>query len=90
MRSGTDVVIRVRDDGPGIPPADLANVFEPFFRVDRSRSRRTGGYGLGLSICRRVLEAHGGTIAVENASPRGASFVLTLPASDAPVLDRPS
>lgn len=73
------VVVRVTDDGPGIPEADLANLFEPFFRVDRSRSRKSGGYGLGLSICKRILEAHGGGIAVENNAGRGASFTLTLP-----------
>jgi signal transduction histidine kinase len=73
------IVVRVIDDGPGIPPSDLANIFEPFFRVDRSRSKKTGGYGLGLSICKRIVEAHGGTIAVENNPGRGTSFVLTWP-----------
>jgi signal transduction histidine kinase len=73
------VVVQVRDDGPGIPEADLDSLFEPFFRVDRSRSRNTGGYGLGLSICRRILEAHGGGIAAANLAGRGASFTLTLP-----------
>ena len=72
------VVVRVTDDGPGIPEEDLTNLFEPFFRVDRSRSKKSGGYGLGLSICKRVLEAHGGTIAVENNPGRGATFTLTL------------
>jgi signal transduction histidine kinase len=78
-QDGERVVIRVTDDGPGIPEADVLNVFEPFFRVDRSRSRKSGGYGLGLSISKRIVEAHGGTIAVENNAGRGASFVLTLP-----------
>lgn len=73
------VVIRVADDGPGVPEADLANLFEPFFRVDRSRSRKTGGYGLGLSICKRIVEAHGGEISVRNRSPRGAKFTIRLP-----------
>jgi two-component system sensor histidine kinase CiaH len=50
---------------------------EPFFRVDRSRSRKTGGYGLGLSISQRIVEAH--AIAAENNATRGASFVVTLP-----------
>jgi signal transduction histidine kinase len=74
------VIIRVCDDGPGIPEGDEASLFEPFFRVDRSRSKRTGGYGLGLSICKRIMEAHGGAIAVERHAGRGATFVLTLPA----------
>ncbi len=73
------VIVRVRDDGPGIPDADLPNLFEPFYRVDRSRSRKTGGYGLGLSICRRIMEAHGGSITVTNNRGRGACFVLTFP-----------
>jgi signal transduction histidine kinase len=73
------VVVRVSDDGPGIPEADAPNLFEPFFRVDRSRSKKTGGYGLGLSICKRIVEAHGGSIAVENNPGRGASFIVSLP-----------
>jgi signal transduction histidine kinase len=73
------VVVRVTDDGPGIPEADLPNLFEPFFRVDRSRSKKSGGYGLGLSICKRILEAHRGTITAENnVGRRGATFTLTL------------
>jgi signal transduction histidine kinase len=72
------VTLRICDDGPGIPQADIANLFEPFFRVDRSRSKKTGGYGLGLSICKRIMEAHRGSIAVSNNPGRGASFVLTF------------
>jgi signal transduction histidine kinase len=78
-QNGEHVVIRVTDDGPGIPDRDMANLFEPFYRIDRSRSKKTGGYGLGLSIARRIVEAHGGTIAAENNVRRGASFVVTLP-----------
>lgn len=77
--AGSHVVVRVVDDGPGIPEADIGRIFEPFFRVDRSRSRRTGGYGLGLSICRRIAAAHGGTISVVNEPGRGACFTVTLP-----------
>jgi signal transduction histidine kinase len=73
------VVARVADDGPGIPEGDRESLFQPFFRLDASRSRRTGGYGLGLSICRRIVEAHGGTITIEGRSGRGAVFVVTLP-----------
>jgi signal transduction histidine kinase len=74
------VTVRVTDDGPGIPEADLANLFEPFFRVDRSRSKKSGGYGLGLSICKRILEAHGSAITAGNNPGRGATFTLTFPA----------
>jgi signal transduction histidine kinase len=79
VQNGDTVVVRVTDHGPGIPDTDRARIFEPFFRVDRSRTKRTGGYGLGLSICKRVMEAHGGSIAVESADHHGASFVLTFP-----------
>ena len=78
-QNGGRVVIRVTDDGPRIPEGDRASLFLPFFRVDRSRSKKTGGYGLGLSIAKRIVEAHGGTIAVENNPQRGSSFVVTLP-----------
>jgi signal transduction histidine kinase len=78
-QNGENVVVRVRDDGPGIPDRDMSNLFEPFYRVDRSRSKKTGGYGLGLSISKRIVEAHGGTIAAENNPTRGALFVVTLP-----------
>ncbi|OFX25943.1 MAG: hypothetical protein A2V77_08140, partial [Anaeromyxobacter sp. RBG_16_69_14] len=80
---GSTVEIRVEDDGPGIPEQDLRSLFEPFFRVDRSRSRKTGGYGLGLSLCKRIMEAHGGRIAVEPRTGRGTCFVLTFPAAGA-------
>lgn len=79
-RAGAAVVVRVVDDGPGVPEADLPRLFEPFYRADRSRSRRTGGYGLGLSLCRRIVEAHGGqVVAGNNAGRRGATFSVTLP-----------
>jgi signal transduction histidine kinase len=71
--------VRVTDDGVGIPREDAERIFEPFFRVDRSRSKESGGYGLGLSICKRVMEAHGGQIALEPGAGRGASFVLSFP-----------
>ena len=88
-QNGQSIVIRVTDDGPGIPERDMPNLFEPFFRVDRSRSKKTGGYGLGLSISKRIVEAHGGTIAVENHAPRGTSFVVTLPGLGNGIVERP-
>jgi signal transduction histidine kinase len=81
------VDMRVSDDGPGIPESESTNLFEPFFRADRSRSKKTGGYGLGLSICKRIMEAHGGSIAVENNPVRGASFIATFPAPRSSFID---
>ena len=76
--SGAAISVTVRDDGPGIPEDALPSLFEPFFRVDRSRSKKTGGYGLGLSLCKRTMAAHGGTITVGEHEGRGTSFVLTF------------
>jgi len=72
------VVVRVSDEGPGIPEEDLPTIFEPFFRVNRARTKSPAGYGLGLSICKRIVEAHGGRIEVENKRPHGAVFVVTF------------
>lgn len=73
------VVLTVSDDGPGIPAEDRATIFDPFFRVNRSRTKAPVGYGLGLSICKRVIEAHGGTITLKPNTPRGCVFEVTLP-----------
>jgi two-component system sensor histidine kinase RstB len=70
------VVVHVDDDGIGIPPEDRENVFSAFTRLDRSRDRATGGYGLGLAITRRVLELHGGTATADAAPLGGARFTL--------------
>jgi len=78
VEDGTVLVIRVRDDGPGIPSEALEQVFEPFFRVESSRSRDTGGTGLGLSIARDIAQAHGGSLALRNLEP-GLEAILTLP-----------
>lgn len=74
------LVIRVRDRGMGIAEADLGRVFEPFFRSDRSRTRSTGGVGLGLALARRIVEAHGGSISVESNKNDGTCFTVTVPA----------
>ncbi|KAA5841351.1 MULTISPECIES: ATP-binding protein [Pseudomonas] len=71
--------IWVDDDGIGIPDDERERVFEPFYRLDRSRDRATGGFGLGLAISRRALEAQGGTLTVEASPLGGARFRLWLP-----------
>lgn len=75
------VIVRVADSGPGVAENDLDPIFEPFYRADRSRSRKTGGFGLGLAMCRRIIEAHGGKISAQNRpSPsRGLVMLLTFP-----------
>ncbi|HUK56618.1 MAG TPA: HAMP domain-containing sensor histidine kinase [Nitrospiria bacterium] len=67
-------MVRIRDNGVGIPEDELPYIFEPFYRVDKSRSKDTGGYGLGLSLCKTVMEAHQGKIEVES-SPEGGTTV---------------
>ncbi|MEM6295160.1 MAG: ATP-binding protein [Myxococcota bacterium] len=74
------VLLRVDDDGVGIPEADRAAVFEPFVRLDRARSRGAGGHGLGLAIVGRMVRSAGGTVRVETAALGGASLRLKLPA----------
>ena len=74
------VEVQVADTGPGIAPGDLQRVFDRFYRADPSRSRSTGGTGLGLTIARRLVEAHGGTIEAESAAGQGSRFIIRLPA----------
>jgi len=81
VEDGPALVLRVCDDGPGIPDADLERVFEPFYRVESSRNAATGGTGLGLSIARDIAQAHGGSLVLRNRSPHGLEAVLTLPRS---------
>jgi signal transduction histidine kinase len=69
----------IRDAGPGIPEAELEKVFEPFYRLEGSRSRHTGGTGLGLSIARNIARAHGGELTLRNAPQGGLEAVLNLP-----------
>jgi signal transduction histidine kinase len=75
----SEVTVRVKDRGAGIPADELANLFEPFYRVDRSRSRDTGGYGLGLSLCKRIMEAHGGSIGITSREGEGTEVFLVFP-----------
>ncbi len=73
------IVIAVRDHGPGIAQEHLPHITEPFYRVDPARRRETGGYGLGLYLCRRIAEAHGGRLEVTSAARHGTTVRVTLP-----------
>jgi signal transduction histidine kinase len=79
IQDGPAILIRVEDEGPGVPPDEVEKVFEPFYRVESSRNRDTGGTGLGLSIARDIAQAHGGTLTLRNLPERGLEAMLTLP-----------
>jgi signal transduction histidine kinase len=79
VEDGAALVIRVQDEGPGLPPQELERVFEPFYRVESSRNRDTGGTGLGLSIARDIAQAHGGTLILRNLPQGGLEAILSLP-----------
>ncbi len=80
-RDGGTVVLSVRDQGPGIPPADLARIFERFYRVDKARSRESGGTGLGLSIVKHLVQLLGGEVQAGNRPEGGAVFSVRLPSA---------
>ena len=73
---GNSTVVTIRDSGAGIPKEDLPYIFEPFYRADKSRSRHTGGYGLGMSLCKKIMDAHGGSIGIESAHGEGTTVRL--------------
>jgi PAS domain S-box-containing protein len=78
-RDGDEVVVRMEDDGPGIPPSMLAHVFEPFVQDDRTLDRKKGGLGLGLALVKGLVEMHGGTATASRSAQGGAAFVVRLP-----------
>lgn len=80
-REDEDVVIAVRDSGPGIPEAEVERIFSRFSRIDAGRSRSAGGFGLGLAIVKAIAEAHHGSVRVKSTVGRGSVFELHLPAS---------
>ena len=82
-QAGGDAVVEVRDEGPGMTAEEAGRVFERFYRSDASRSRTSGGVGLGLSIVAAVVEAHGGAVSVDASADEGATFRITLPLADA-------
>jgi signal transduction histidine kinase len=77
--SRPNATIVIDDDGPGIPEAELERVFAPFYRVERSRNRETGGVGLGLAVARSAIRAHGGDIVLTNRTEGGLRATVTLP-----------
>jgi signal transduction histidine kinase len=81
-RDGGDIVLTVRDEGPGIPQAKLDAVFRPFTRVEGSRSRETGGLGLGLTIARTIARSFGGDIRLANRPGGGLITELRLPGAE--------
>lgn len=74
-------VLCVTDDGPGVPEEDLPRLFDRFYRADTSRTRTSGGAGLGLAIVRAIVSAHGGTIVAENLERGGSRFTVRLPSA---------
>jgi signal transduction histidine kinase len=79
VEDGAELVIRVRDCGPGIADAELERVFEPFYRLESSRNRDSGGSGLGLSIARDIAQSHGGSLTLANLPAGGLEALLRLP-----------
>jgi len=74
-----DIIIRVKDEGLGIPTEDLPFIFERFYRVDQSRDKETGGAGIGLTITKEIVEAHGGKITIDSNPGHGTDVVVSLP-----------
>ncbi len=83
-RDDAEIRVVVEDEGPGIPEADLERVFEPFVRLEASRSRDTGGSGLGLAISRSIVRGHGGDIRLENRAEGGLRATVALPGAERP------
>lgn len=82
--SGSEAVVSVIDHGSGIPSEELPHIFEPFYRVDKSRSRSTGGYGIGLSLCKTIMDAHNGRIEVSSIPGKGTVVKLFFDANYSP------
>jgi signal transduction histidine kinase len=84
--AGKEVMVSVADTGEGIPSEELPKLFERFHRADKARSRSNGGSGLGLSIAKGIVEAHGGRIWAESTPGEGATFTFTLPKAETALL----
>jgi len=79
LKDGKEAVIKVEDNGPGIPDSEKERIFERFYRLDDSRARDTGGTGLGLAIAKEAVLMHGGTITVSSEGEMGSIFSIYLP-----------
>ena len=77
-RTSQAIEIDIDDDGPGIPQQELTRVLEPFYRLEESRSRETGGVGLGLAIAQSIVQAHGGTLTLSNRPTGGLRATIAL------------
>jgi two-component system OmpR family sensor kinase len=84
-----EAVLEVADEGPGLTPEVAAKVFEPFYRADKSRARRSGGAGLGLAIVAAIVEAHGGAVTLRTQPGEGATFSVHLPLDSSPTQEPP-
>jgi signal transduction histidine kinase len=80
----TAFVVTIKDRGPGIPPDALDEVFRPYYRVDKSRNRSTGGVGLGLTVAQSIIQGHGGEIILENRREGGLQARVVLPVLHTP------
>jgi len=78
------IQISIEDNGPGIPEKDLLNVFEPYYRLETSRSRHTGGTGLGLPIAKKIIEHHHGKVFLSSPPNKGLIVTILLPKNDYP------
>ncbi|MBY5981939.1 ATP-binding protein [Ferrimonas balearica] len=79
VRQPNEVLIRISDDGPGVPETELETIFKPFYRVAEARDRDSGGWGLGLAITQGAVEAHQGRVRANNRTPHGLTMTVTLP-----------
>ncbi|MDX1411619.1 MAG: ATP-binding protein, partial [Nitrospirales bacterium] len=78
-RNKDSVEMLIQDFGPGIPTEEQSRIFEPFYRVDLSRARDTGGYGLGLSLAKKIMASHGGDLTLISEQGQGSIFIMKFP-----------
>jgi signal transduction histidine kinase len=83
-KSDDRLALKVIDQGQGISQDDMTSIFDPFYRSDKARSHEAGGFGLGLSICKAIVEAHGGSISVVSQITKGSVFTISLPKQKSP------